>query len=67
MPYVLVQSLEGRSAEQKAACGEAITAALVEHLGAPREAVFVVFEDVAATDWMVGGETMAARRAAKGG
>ena len=66
MPYVRVQTVRGRTAEQKAAVAEAITHALVEHMGAVAEHVYVVFEDVAATDWVVGGLTVAERRRRRG-
>ncbi|MBL6958827.1 MAG: 4-oxalocrotonate tautomerase family protein [Rhodospirillales bacterium] len=66
MPYVKVQSVKGRSDEQKLRAGKAITEAIVEHLGAHADHVYVVFEDVEDTDWMVGGETVAERKIKRG-
>ena len=67
MPYVLVQSIEGRTPEQKLKVAEDITASMAENFGCPREAIYVVFDDVAATDWVVGGETVAELRRKRGG
>ncbi|MYK75251.1 MAG: 4-oxalocrotonate tautomerase, partial [Acidimicrobiaceae bacterium] len=39
MPLVNVHMAEGRSPEQKRALMDAITDAMVEHVGAPRESV----------------------------
>ena len=66
MPIVTVQMVEGRDADQKRAAATAITHALVEHCGAHLDHVYVVFEDVAATDWMVAGETVAERKRKRG-
>ena len=51
MPHVTVQLLEGRNTEQKRAAAKAITDALVEHCGAKRESVVVVFADVPLNSW----------------
>ncbi|MYZ48148.1 tautomerase family protein [Propylenella binzhouense] len=66
MPYVLVQIVEGRSAEAKKAIAADITASLVEHAGARAEDCYVVFRDVAASDWLIAGETVAERRRKRG-
>lgn len=66
MPLVRVSMVEGRTAAQKKATALAITRALEEHCGSDPEHVYVVFEDVAATDWTVGGKTVAERRRARG-
>lgn len=66
MPYVTVQSIKGRSDEQKMKAGKAITDALVDHMGADASHVYVVFEDVEDTDWLVGGETVAERKRKRG-
>lgn len=62
MPMVRVTMVAGRSAEAKKAAADDITRALVEHCGARESHVYVVFEDVADTDWIVGTETVATRR-----
>jgi 4-oxalocrotonate tautomerase len=51
MPHVTVQLLDGRSTAQKRAAAKAITDALVEHCGAKRESVVVVFSDVTRDSW----------------
>jgi len=58
MPYVKIEMLDGRTAEQKAALARAIADAFVEHGGAKRESVWVVFDDVARSNWAVGGELL---------
>ena len=67
MPYVLVQSIEGRTPEQKRKVAADITESMVENFGCPSDAIYVVFEDVAATDWVVGGVTVAELRRKRGG
>lgn len=67
MPTVQVQIIAGRSDDQKQKVAQAITDALKEHMGAPPEATYVIFDDVPATDWMIGGQSVAARRKGKGG
>lgn len=64
MPVIHVHLTEGRSDEQKKKVAEAITDAMDKHMGAPREATFVIFNDVSATDWMIGGRTLAERKKA---
>jgi 4-oxalocrotonate tautomerase len=66
MPVVTVRIVEGRTPEQKQAAAIAITDILVETCGAHREHVYVVFEDVADTDWMVAGVTVAERKRLRG-
>lgn len=66
MPIVTVQLIEGRTPEQKLATAEAITDAVEKHCVIAREHIYVVFEDVAATDWMVAGETVAERKRKRG-
>ncbi len=62
MPLVHVQMATGRSDEQKRALLEAMTDAMVEHLGAPRESVRVWITEFEATDYMAGGELLADKR-----
>ena len=66
MPYVKVQLVEGRSPEAKKALAGDITDAVVKHCGGSPDHVYVVFEDVADTDWVVGKQTVADRRKARG-
>ena len=63
MPHVVVQLLEGRTAEQKRAAAKAITDAMVEHCSAPREGTTVVFLDVPRDSWARAGVVVADREA----
>lgn len=63
MPLVNVHIAEGRTPEQKAALMDAITAAMVEHLGAPLDAVRVWIVEFPSTDFMAGGELLADKQA----
>lgn len=47
MPIVTVKMLEGRTDEQKKALVEKVTAAVVETVNAPAEAVTIVIEEMA--------------------
>lgn len=58
MPLVNIQMAEGRSPEAKKALMEAITDAMVEHIGAPRSAVRVWINEFPNTDFMAGGELL---------
>jgi len=63
MPLVNVHLAEGRSPEQKQALMVAITEAMVDHLGAPRESVRVWISEFPSTDFMAGGELLADKQA----
>jgi len=63
MPLVNVQMAEGRSAAQKKALMTAITDAMHEHVGAPRESVRVWINEFPNTDFMAGGEVLADKQA----
>ncbi|MEE9416730.1 MAG: 2-hydroxymuconate tautomerase [Acidimicrobiales bacterium] len=63
MPLVNVHMAKGRSPEQKRALMDAITDAMAEHIGAPRESVRVWIDEFEATDFMAGGELLADKRA----
>ncbi len=58
MPFVTVRILEGHSQERKDQISRRITAAISEVALLPKEAIWVVFEDVTAEDWYVGGTTV---------
>lgn len=66
MPYVAVEIIEGRTDEQKQRVAQAITDALVDQMDASAEHVYVVFKDIAATNWLIAGETVAERRRKRG-
>lgn len=59
MPLVNIQMAEGRTAAQKKALMTAITEAMHEHVGAPRESVRVWINEFANSDFMAGGEVLA--------
>jgi 4-oxalocrotonate tautomerase len=63
MPLVNVHMAEGRSSEQKKALMDAITDAMHEHLGAPRESIRVWINEFPNTDFMAGGELLADKQA----
>ncbi|XWN30283.1 MAG: tautomerase family protein [Devosia sp.] len=66
MPIVRVTMASGRTAQQKKAAAEAITDVLTKHCDAHAAHVYVVFEDIPADDWTVGGETITERRRKRG-
>ncbi|HAP15357.1 MAG TPA: 4-oxalocrotonate tautomerase [Lactococcus sp.] len=47
MPFVHVELVEGRSAEVKAALAKEITEVVMKHTGAPRETIYVIYDDMA--------------------
>lgn len=55
MPVVRVSLYQGRSTKQKREIAEAITDALVRIAGSKREAVNVIFDNIAKDDWVIGG------------
>lgn len=63
MPLVNVHMAHGRSPEQKKALMNAITDAMVEHIGAPRDSVRVWITEMHNTDFMAGGELLADKQA----
>ena len=65
MPIVLVQMLEGRTAEQKRALVRAMTDCMVEICGATAAGTTVVIEEHARTDWATGGVLVSDRDASR--
>ena len=57
MPIVSIMMLEGRSLAQKKAMYKAVTDALVESLGAPRESVRIILNETPIDHFVVGGVT----------
>jgi 4-oxalocrotonate tautomerase len=57
MPFVNIQILKGHSQQRKDEIARRVTEAVSEVAELPKEAIWVVFEDVAASDWYVGGKT----------
>ena len=58
MPFVNIRILAGHSQKRKDEISRRVTAAVSEVAEVPAEAVWVVFEDVAAEDWFVGGRSV---------
>jgi 4-oxalocrotonate tautomerase len=55
MPLIQVTMIEGRSADAKAALMQALTEAAVDAIGAPRESIRIILQEVPAAHWAVGG------------
>ena len=58
MPLVNVHMAEGRRPDAKRALMEAITDAMHEHIGAPRDSVRVWINEFSEEDFMAGGELL---------
>lgn len=56
MPVVRVSWFEGKEHAQKAKVAEEITESIVKNTGTPAEYIYVIFEDVAASDWAGSGK-----------
>lgn len=54
MPFVKIQAKEGRTAEQKAALAKAIIELMEEQEFASKEAIRIIFEDMAPEDYYSG-------------
>jgi len=54
MPFVNIQILKGHPQERKDEMARRVATAVSELAGLPPEAVWVVFDEVAAEDWYVG-------------
>jgi len=55
MPFVEIHYLEGRTQEQKERLAKAITDAVTKIFEVPEEAVWIEFDEMAKTDFAVGG------------
>lgn len=58
MPFAHVQIVEGRDEEQKAELIRQISDAIRNSIGAPRDTVRVVIQEVPETHWGVGGRSL---------
>ena len=54
MPFVNIQILKGHPQARKDEISRRVTEAISEVAQLPKQAIWVVFEDVAAEDWYVG-------------
>lgn len=61
MPLIQVTLVQGRSPEQLRALISSLTAAVTESIGAPKEAIRVVLNEVPDTHWAAGDVTIAER------
>ena len=59
MPFVNIRILEGHSQQRKNEIARRVVDAVSEVAELPREAIWVVFDDVAASDWYVAGKAVA--------
>ena len=66
MPIVRITLAEGRNREAKTAMAREITDSVARHAGVDSSHIYVLFEDVSADDWLVGGQTITERRRARG-
>ena len=57
MPFVSIKILKGHPQERKDEISRRVTDAISEVAKLPKEAIWVVFEDVEAEDWYVGSDT----------
>lgn len=55
MPLIDVTLIEGRTPEKKKALIKALTDAVEQSIGAPRDSVRVILREVPAAHWGVGG------------
>ncbi len=58
MPVITVESLEGRTAQQKAQLTEALTKAFEDIAKVSKEHVWIVFRDVKRSDWAMNGKLL---------
>lgn len=58
MPFAVVNILEGRSEEKKAALIAAVTQAISTSLDAPLENIRVIVQEIPKAQWGVGGKTL---------
>ncbi|TIS58545.1 MAG: 4-oxalocrotonate tautomerase family protein [Mesorhizobium sp.] len=56
MPFVNIRILEGHSQKRKNEISRRVTEAISEIAELPMDAIWVVIEDVAASDWFVAGK-----------
>jgi 4-oxalocrotonate tautomerase len=62
MPFVNIRLVGGRSQERKDEISRRVVDAISDVLQLPKDDIWVVFEDVPAGDWYVGGTTVAELR-----
>jgi len=65
MPFVNIQIVKGHSKERKDEISRRVTEAISDVTKLPKEAIWVVFEDVEPEAWYVGGNAVSDIRAAQ--
>jgi len=65
MPVIIVQTVEGVTAQQKEELIERFTVAIKEVMGKNPEATHVVIEEIPAENWGIRGRTVEAIRSGK--
>jgi 4-oxalocrotonate tautomerase len=62
MPFVNIRLIEGRSQQRKDEISKRIADAISDVLELPKDDIWIVFEDIPASDWYVGSTTVAELR-----
>ena len=65
MPFVNIRILKGHSKQRKDEISRRVTETIAEVAKLPKEAIWVVFEDVEAEHWYVGGDSVSDIKAAQ--
>ena len=66
MPFVNIRILRGHAQARKDEISRRVTEAISEVAELPKDAIWVVFEDVSAEDWFVGGRSVQSSTAQQG-
>jgi 4-oxalocrotonate tautomerase len=62
MPFVNIRLIEGRSQQRKDEISRRVADAISDVLELPKDDIWIVFEDIPASDWYVGSNTVAELR-----
>ena len=62
MPFVNIRLVEGHSQARKEEIARRVVDAISEVAKLPREAIWLTFDDITASDWFVAGQSVAAMR-----
>ena len=62
MPFVSIRLIEGRSQQRKDEISKRVADAISDVLELPKDDIWIVFEDIPASDWYVGSTTVAELR-----
>ena len=65
MPFVTIKMVEGHNQQRRDTIARAVTQAIHEQTQIPKSAIWVVIEDVKASDWYTDAVTVADQRAGK--